>query len=111
MSFPPPVRALMRIPHGGLLRRVAARLPEGPSEKALRQGRTAVWCRATDAAGATATAVLHGPDAYLYTARTAELCLRRVLDGDVRPGYHTPAGLWGPDFGLGIDGVARHDLD
>lgn len=111
MTFPAPVRALMRIPHGGFLRRVAARLPEGPSEKALGEGRTAVWSRATDAAGTTATAVLHGPDAYLYTAATAELCLHRVLDGDVRPGYHTPAGLWGPDFGLDVDGVTRHDLD
>jgi saccharopine dehydrogenase (NAD+, L-lysine-forming) len=111
MSFPAPVRAMMHIPHGNILRRVAARLPEGPSETALREGRTAVWCRATDRAGATATAVLHGPDAYLYTARTAEHCLRRVLDGDLRSGYHTPAGLWGPDFGTDVDDVTRHDLD
>ncbi len=111
MAFPAPVRALMRVPHGGLLRRVAARLPDGPSEAGLAEGRTAVWARATDAAGRTATAVLHGPDAYLYTAATAELCLRRVLDGDVRPGCHTPAALWGPDFAARLDGVTRHDVD
>ncbi len=91
MTFPAPVRALIRIPHGTLLRRIAARLPEGPSDEALRAGRTAVWARATAASA----------------ARAAE----KIVDGDITPGYHTPSGLWGPDFTVDIPGVTRVDLD
>lgn len=68
MTFPAPVRVMMRVPHGSLLRRVARRLPEGPSGEALERGHSAVWARASTPAGDTATAVLHGPDAYRYTA-------------------------------------------
>ena len=108
MSFPAPVRALMRIPHGGILRQLARRMPEGPSAEALRGGRTAIWARASGPDGSS-TAVIHGPDAYLFTAAAAAACLREVLDGNLTPGFQTPATLWGPDFGLGLDGVTRTD--
>lgn len=110
MTFPAPVRALMRIPHGGLLRAVAARLPEGPSPEALARGRSAVWARVAAPGGGTATASVTGPDAYLFTALTAEACLRRILDGDLQPGHHTPGALWGPGLLSGLPGVQLSDL-
>lgn len=106
MAFPAPVRALMRVPHGSLVRRVAARLPEGPTAASLAKGRSAVWARVTGADGSTAQATLRGPDAYLFTALTAEACLRRVLAGDAPTGFHTPAGAWGPGLLAGLRGVA-----
>lgn len=109
MAFPAPVRALMRIPHGGLLRAAARRLPEGPSEEALAKGRSAVWARATGADGTKAEAVLNGPDAYLFTALAAEACGRRALRGDAPPGVHTPAGAWGPQLLDEIPGVQISD--
>jgi saccharopine dehydrogenase (NAD+, L-lysine-forming) len=96
MAFPAPVRALMRLPHGPVLRAVARRLPEGPSAAALARGRSAVWARVTEPGGATATGTVTAPDAYVTTALAAAACLRRVLAGDAPPGVHSPAGAWGP---------------
>ena len=109
MAFPAPVRMLMGIPHGGLLRALARRLPEGPSDEALAKGRSAVWARATGAGGAQAAAVLRGPDAYVFTAKSAAACVRRILSGNAPAGVHTPASAWGPDLPLEIDGVIRAD--
>ena len=110
MRFPAPVRALMRIPHGGALRAVAHRLPEGPSDAAIERGRSAVWARAADGSGAGATATLHGPDAYRFTALAAEACLRRVIAGDAPPGFHTPSSAWGADVVLAVEGATRTDV-
>ena len=110
MAFPAPIRALMHIPHGGLLRALARRLPEGPNERVLAAGTSAVWARATGAHATTATAVLRGPDAYLFTALTAEACLRRVLANNAPAGFHTPASAWGADLVLGLPGITHRDL-
>lgn len=45
------------------------------------------------------------------TARDAALGLGRVMSGNAEPGFGTPAGLWGPDFGVRRPGVTREDLD
>ena len=109
MAFPAPVRALMRIPHGSLLRTVASRLPEGPPESKLEAGRSAVWAHAACADGTAAEAVINGPDAYLMTAATAAASAARVVAGDVTHGYATPASAWGADFTLEIPGLVRRD--
>ena len=80
------------------------------TEKALAKGRSAVWACATGADG-TATAVIHGPDAYVFTALAAQACARRVLAGDAPAGFQTPAGAWGSDMVLDVQGASREDLD
>ncbi|MGL5863382.1 MAG: hypothetical protein ACRCY9_19235, partial [Phycicoccus sp.] len=110
MAFPAPVRAMMRIPHGGLLRWVAGRLPEGPSDDALARGRSAVWAEATGVDGSSATAVIHGPDAYPLSGATALACVSRVLAGDAPSGYRTPASAWGADLVLDVPGLVREDV-
>jgi short subunit dehydrogenase-like uncharacterized protein len=63
-----------------------------------------------DAAGHSASALLHGPDGYLLTAHTALAAVQRVLAGEVHPGFQTPSRAYGPDFVLAIEGVTREDL-
>jgi short subunit dehydrogenase-like uncharacterized protein len=87
------------------LKQLIQRLPAGPSEAQLASGATRVWGEASDPAGRRATAWLHGPEAYLFTARTAIVIARRVLDGDLQPGYQTPASAYGPDLVREIPGV------
>ena len=110
MAFPRPVRALMRVPHGALGRRVAHTLPEGPTPTQLEEGRAAVWARA-HRGRERVTSVVTGPDPYLWTAAVATLCLSRVLLGEHLSGYRRPSELWGPDMGLDLPGVDRRDLD
>jgi short subunit dehydrogenase-like uncharacterized protein len=45
----------------------------------------------------------------IVTAEAALLVVKRVLDGSARPGFQTPAGLYGPDLVFGIAGVTRTD--
>lgn len=97
-----PVRQLLRMP--------ADLLGEGPTvhQRAAR-GRVIV-AEARDAAGRCVRAWLRTPEAYGFTAATALTVVERVLNGELRIGFQTPARVYGPDFVLTMDGVAREDL-
>lgn len=80
-----------------------------PGERARAEAR--VWGRVADAEGRSASARLRTPEGYTLTARTAVGCARRVLDGEVGPGFQTPSAAFGPDFVLEFEGVVREDVD
>ena len=95
-----PVRALMK-----------RGVQPGPSEAARAKTVTHVWGEASDAKGRRAAARLHGPEAGLvWTTRAALAAVKRVLAGDVKPGYQTPGTAFGPDFVLEGEGVTREDV-
>jgi short subunit dehydrogenase-like uncharacterized protein len=72
---------------------------------------THVWGEVEDATGRKAAARLHGPEAgVVWTARTALAAIRRVLAGDVHPGFQTPGLAYGPDLVLEAGGATREDL-
>ncbi len=60
--------------------------------------------------GAIARAVLDTVNGYTFTAAAAEAA-RRVLDGEVRPGFATPAGLFGAGFAETIADTTITDID
>ncbi|MBC3783871.1 saccharopine dehydrogenase family protein [Spirosoma utsteinense] len=82
----------------------------GPDDGKRQQGRTHIWGKAWNAQGKTVEARLHGPEGYTLTALTALTISRKVFDGDWKPGYQTPAGLYGADLICQLDGVSREDL-
>lgn len=92
-----------------LKKRIAANVT-GPDEATRQRARTHVWGQATNAAGRSVTARLHGPEGYTLTALTALTIARHVLNGRWQAGYQTPAGLYGADLILDIDGVTREAL-
>ena len=55
-------------------------------------------------------ALLWTPDVYAITADAAVAVMKRVLAGDVEPGFQTPGRLYGPDFVLSLPGVERVDV-
>jgi short subunit dehydrogenase-like uncharacterized protein len=81
---------------------------DGPDEDDLQRGQSVVWGEVTDGEE-TYDALLRTPNAYALTAATALESARRVLAGEADPGYHTPAGAFGPDYALTFDGVDRRD--
>ncbi|HEV3459510.1 MAG TPA: saccharopine dehydrogenase NADP-binding domain-containing protein [Thermoanaerobaculia bacterium] len=94
-----PARALLATrPGQALLRQAIERLPAGPSERQLAGGLTRIWAQAEDPAGQRVGALLRGPDAYLFAARTALWVAQRVLEGRLRVGFQTPATAYGPDL-------------
>ena len=86
-------------------RRIDAR-PAGPSGQELKHGACFVWGRVEDARGNSREARLRGPNGYLLTAHTALQILRRVLDGQVTPGFRTPAQQYGWRMILDVAGTS-----
>jgi short subunit dehydrogenase-like uncharacterized protein len=103
---------------GWLLRRKAVQAwagrriragPAGPTEAERRDNRCQMWGAVADPAGRTAVARQETPDGYDLTVQAALAAAARVRAGAVRPGYHTPATAFGPDFVLELPGVTRTD--
>jgi short subunit dehydrogenase-like uncharacterized protein len=85
-------------------------LPEGPSETERVRHRRVVVAAAGDGSGRRVVSRLRTPEAYSFTAVAAVEIAARVLRGELRTGFQTPAQVYGPDFVLGIPGVVREDL-
>lgn len=66
-----------------------------------------VWGQVSDKAGVVRTARLSGPDAYTMTAISTLIIARKVLQGNFKPGYQTPAGAYGENLVMEIPGVKR----
>lgn len=98
---------LLRLPFvkNYLRRRVAAR-PAGPSDERREKGEAYVYGEVTDGK-TTVRARLKTPEGYTLTAITALMITKRVLNQNFRTGYQTPAGVFGADFILEVEGTER----
>lgn len=111
-SLAAPARQLIRSGLGRwLARRAIDRGPAGPSERQRHKTNATILAIASDPDGTAARSMLRTPNGYTLTAETALTVADRVAAGHVAPGFHTPAGAFGPDFVLDFDGCVRVDLD
>ncbi len=86
-------------------------IPEGgPDEEEREKGKTFLWGRAVDAKGNAVEARQFGPEGYKFTMLTALKIAERIRDGNVCIGFSTPAGCYGSDLVLEIEGVRREDV-
>lgn len=85
--------------------------PAGPSDAERERGASFVWGEVSDDEGRKKRSRLRGPEGYTLTALTALAIVERVLAGISPAGFQTPSSAYGADFILGIEGVAREDLD
>lgn len=93
-----------------LLKAIVRLMPEGPNAAARARGYALLWAEASDEAGNRAVSRMRTPHGYTLTALASLEIVRRVLAGDVRPGFQTPAKAYGPDLITEIGGVKREDL-
>ena len=91
-----------------LQRKIESR-PAGPDDAQREKAESYLYGEVRDVSGKTVAARLRTPEGYTLTAHSALLIVRKVLDGNHKPGYQTPAGLYGPDLVLEIEGVTRGD--
>ncbi|MCP9237575.1 trans-acting enoyl reductase family protein [Lewinella sp. JB7] len=92
-----------------LAKKIEAR-PAGPDDEQRQRAEAYVYGEVKDVSGKTVAARLRTPEGYTLTAITALMIVRRVLDGEMEPGYRTPAGVYGPDLIMEVAGVTREDL-
>ena len=87
------------------------RTPEGPTDAERSSDHAVLVVEATNAKGETVRSRLRTPEGYTLTAMTAIEIARRVVAGDLAPGFQTPSLAYGADFILQFPGVTREDLN
>jgi len=99
---------------GFMQRRLKAAIdqqPEGPTDAERREGFAVLIGEAVNAAGDRVVSKLRTPEGYTLTAMTSLETVRRVLDGEFRPGFQTPSKAYGADYITAFDGCIRQDLN
>ncbi|HEX2641190.1 MAG TPA: hypothetical protein VHL50_11480, partial [Pyrinomonadaceae bacterium] len=84
--------------------------PGGPTDAERIKGKTLLWGEASDLNGNRVESRMQGPEGYTFTALTALNIARKILHGNFKPGYQTPAKAYGADLVLEIEGVKREDV-
>ena len=105
--MPPLMRALSRPRVRGAVLSVIDAFVSDPNAREREAGRCFLWARARAADERTCEAWLDTADGYAFTARSAVLALERVLKERPR-GALTPAGAFGADFVLEVEGSVRY---
>ncbi|MBV0889980.1 hypothetical protein HNW77_14955 [Komagataeibacter sp. AV436] len=87
-----------------------ALLPDGPGVQERKAHRYQAAAEVTEANGITVRSVLDTVNGYTFTPLAAVEAARRVLGGEVHPGFQTPAGLFGNGFAETIADTRIVDL-
>lgn len=74
-----------------ILKRLINILPVGPSEKALKKGKTYIYAKVSNAKGQSASVNIQGPEAYVFTAQTLTSISRQIMSEHWSSGFQTPA--------------------
>jgi len=83
----------------------------GPNEAERAEGKTYLWGEASDDNGNKVKSRLTCPEGYTMTALTALEIAGKVLAGNFRVGFQTPAKCYGADLVLEIERVKREDVN
>ncbi|MEO5858307.1 MAG: saccharopine dehydrogenase NADP-binding domain-containing protein [Pyrinomonadaceae bacterium] len=84
--------------------------PGGPSDAERAKGKTLLWGEASDDAGNRVECRMQCPEGYTTTALAALHITEKILAGDFKPGFQTPAKAYGAELILEIEGTTREDL-
>lgn len=87
-----------------ILKRFIKFLPEGPSHKQLKKGKTICYAEVTNQQNNKAMSTITGPEAYLFTAQILLAITQRIMRDDFAAGYQTPS-LYGRELMYEIEGV------
>jgi short subunit dehydrogenase-like uncharacterized protein len=77
---------------------------EGPTESQLLNGKSLIYGKVTNVKGETNEGRLETMESYRLTAETALLITQKVLDLQGVAGYQTPAGMFGHELILEVEG-------
>lgn len=92
-----------------LKRLIGYLIPSGPSREQNENGFSLMVGEMRDEER-TVRAKLRTPEGYRLTALTSVEIMKRILSGDLKPGFQTPSLAYGADFILQFSGVEREDL-
>ena len=79
--------------------------PGGPSDEERKKSSTLVWGEVRNASGKTITACISCLDGYSLTAHSSLIITKKILEGNYKPGYQTPAGCYGENLIMEVPGT------
>ena len=79
----------------------------GPGDEQRKKAISLIRAKVSDQQGKTMTAFMRCPEAYDLTALSVLLIAQKILSGQFKPGYQTPASAYGEDLIMEIPGVER----
>lgn len=81
-----------------IIRKKIKAKPAGPSDEQRKNSRSMVWGEVSNAEGKTITAAISCLDGYSLTAHSSLIISKKILEGNFKTGYQTPAGCYGEDL-------------
>ena len=81
--------------------------PAGPSPEKRKSSVSYVWGKVEDEDGNSKSGQMVTPDGYTLTAHSSLIIAKKILHNNLKPGYHTPAGLYGADLVMEVPGTQR----
>jgi len=94
----PNIETFIHLPENAFPEGDLTTLPEGPSEEERAAHPLSAAVEVNGADGETVHGILRTMNGYTFTAMAAAEAARRVWAGEARPGFQTPAGLFGNGF-------------
>jgi short subunit dehydrogenase-like uncharacterized protein len=88
-----------------IIRKKIKQRPAGPDDEKRSKAKSLVWGEARNAIGKTVTAYLTCADGYTLTALSSLIIAKKVLQGNFKPGYQTPASCYGEELIMEIPGT------
>ncbi len=79
--------------------------PAGPSDEQRKNSNSFVWGEAINAAGKKVTATISCYDGYTLTAHSSLIITKKILEGNFKPGYQTPAAVYGENLIMEVPGT------
>jgi len=94
----------------GIIRKIITSKSPGPGDEKRDKAVSLIWGRVTNPQGQSLTARMRCPEAYSLTAMAVLLIAKKILEGNFKPGYQTPASAYGEDLVMEIPGVHRDEV-
>ncbi|MEP6712385.1 MAG: saccharopine dehydrogenase NADP-binding domain-containing protein [Ferruginibacter sp.] len=81
--------------------------PAGPSDEQRKKSKSLVWGEAENAAGRTVSIAISCYDGYTLTAHTSLIITKKILEGNFKAGYQTPAAAYGENLIMEVPGTKK----
>lgn len=91
----------------GIIMGIVKMQSPGPNETVRNKATSHIKGKVTNAKGQTVEAYMQTPEAYSLTAYTILIIAKKIINGEFKPGYQTPAGAYGPELVMEVEGVER----
>lgn len=88
-----------------IIRKKIKARPAGPSDEQRQKSSSLVWGEVSNASGEKITACISCLDGYTLTAHSSLVISKKVLEGNFKTGYQTPAGCYGENLIMEVPGT------